>query len=142
TAMPRKPKVEKRTVTVVVNGSPIAVVLHPPAGRRRSWYAFWTGLVSSKSTGHRDLDEAIVAAENMVRAWREGGTGKRATPADGVMTDKEFDEIQRVHFLVKRSDPAAQERAKKTHKVYVEAAAAFRALQGVGAHHPGHPRRL
>ena len=34
--MPRKPKLEKKTITVVVNGTPIAVTLHPPAGARKS----------------------------------------------------------------------------------------------------------
>jgi hypothetical protein len=41
--MPRKPKVEKHTITVVINGAPIDVVLHPPTGSRMSWYAYWAG---------------------------------------------------------------------------------------------------
>jgi hypothetical protein len=32
--MPRKPKLEKKTISILVNGKPVAVVLHPPSGRR------------------------------------------------------------------------------------------------------------
>ena len=40
--MPRKPKLEKTAITVVVNGTPVTVTLHPPTGTRRSWYVYWT----------------------------------------------------------------------------------------------------
>jgi integrase len=129
--MPRKPKQEKQTIQVVIDGVPIAVILHPPTAARKSWYAYWAGLVSSKSTAQKQLAEAIAVAENMVRAWKAGGDGKRATLADALMMDAEFDEVQRVHFLVKKRDPAAKGRASKTHKVYLEAAAAFRAITGL-----------
>lgn len=65
--MPRKLKLEKHTVQVVVDGTPIAVILHPPTKVRKSWYAYWNGLVSSKSTGQADLHEAIKAVEAMLR---------------------------------------------------------------------------
>jgi hypothetical protein len=129
--MPRKPKLEKQTITVVIDGSPFNVILHPPGGNRTSWYAYWNGLVSSKSTGKIGLEDAIVMAETMVREWKDGGDGKRALLGDQVMTDKEFDEIQRFHFLVKKTDPDSRARAQKTHKVYVEAATAFREITGV-----------
>ena len=48
--MPRKPKLEKKTVIVNVDGVPVSVVLHPPTGLRTSWYAYWAGLVSSRSS--------------------------------------------------------------------------------------------
>jgi hypothetical protein len=57
--MPRKPKKAKKTIAVVVNGKPVNVILHPPTKARKSWYAFWKGLVSSKSTGQADFDEAV-----------------------------------------------------------------------------------
>ena len=60
--MPRKPKLEKQTIAVIVNGTPVAVTLFPPTDSRKSWYAYWTGLVASKSTGHRKLADAVVAA--------------------------------------------------------------------------------
>ena len=88
--MPRKPKQEKKTITVVVNGDPVAVVLHPPFGIRKSWYAFWNGLVTSKSTGQRSLQDAIIAAEGMVRSG-----GKRVVLSDMVLSNEEFVEIQR-----------------------------------------------
>ena len=49
--MPRKPKVEKQTITVVVNGKPVAVILHPPTAARKSWYAYWPGLVTTNAIG-------------------------------------------------------------------------------------------
>src|SRR5436309_160969 len=103
--MPRKPTLTKQTIQVIVNGKPIAVVLHPPTGARKCWYAYWPGLISSKSTGQTKLDDAIVAAENMVK-----NGGKKAATADVVLSDEEFEEIQRVHFG-RKQDPKAQARA-------------------------------
>lgn len=65
--MGRKPKAEKRTITVVVNGAVIPVILHPPKPPRRAWYAYWPGLIASKSTGQMDFERATLVAENMVR---------------------------------------------------------------------------
>ena len=56
--MGRMPKVEKRTITVVVNGTTIPVILHPPKPPRRAWYAYWPGLTTSKSTGQTDFEAA------------------------------------------------------------------------------------
>ena len=86
--MPRKPKVEKQTITVMVNGTPVAVVLHPPTAARKSWYAYWNSLVTSRSTGQRKLEDAILVAENMVK-----NGGKQPTLADAVLTDEEFEAI-------------------------------------------------
>ena len=47
--MPRKPKVEKRTATIIANDKPIQVTLHPPTGARKSWYAYWNGLATSNT---------------------------------------------------------------------------------------------
>jgi hypothetical protein len=41
--MPRKPKVEKQTVTVIVIGTPVSVILHSPTKARKAWYAYWNG---------------------------------------------------------------------------------------------------
>src|SRR5260370_19623403 len=97
--MPRKPTQEKKTITVIVNGDPVAVVLHPPSRNRKSWYAFWNGLVTSKSTGQRNLQDAIIAAESMVRSG-----GKPVVLSDTVLSDQEFVENQRVHYR-KSTDP-------------------------------------
>jgi integrase len=123
--MPRKPKVEKKTITVVVNGVPVAVTLHPPTDARKSWYAYWPGLVTSKSTGHRNLADAIVAAENMVRSG-----GKRATVADTGLSDEEFEKIQRAHFG-KKTDPRENRRAEKTFQAFLKALDAFRRITGL-----------
>jgi hypothetical protein len=129
--MPRKPKQQKQQITVIIDGVPVSVVLHPPGGNRTSWYAYWNGLVYSKSTGKASLDDALVVAENMVRAWKAGGDGKRVLLGHTVMTDEKFDEIQRFHYLVKKTAPADRARAKKTHNVYLEAVTAFKEVTGL-----------
>src|SRR5690606_33764596 len=106
--MPRKPKKEKQRVTVLVDGKPIAVTMHPPTGNRKSWYAFWTGLTTSKSTGQADLDEAVKVVENMLR-----NGGKKTDLSDLVMSDDEFEEIQRRHYA-KKTDPEARKRSMKS----------------------------
>ena len=65
--MGRKTKRIKQAITVVVNGAVIPVILPPPKPPRRTWYAYWSGLVASKSTGQTDFEQAALAAENMVR---------------------------------------------------------------------------
>jgi integrase len=120
--MPRKPKLVKQTITVVVQGRPIAVTLHPPTGARKSWYAFWRGLVTSRSTGQQDLKDAIVAAEQMAR-----NGGARSSVQDTSLSDEEFEQIQRVHFG-RKTDPAARARADKSLEECLDAISAFKAL--------------
>lgn len=123
--MPRTPKQEKKTITVVVNGKPIAVTLYPPKQSRRAWYAFWVGLTFAKSTGHANFEDAVVAAQEMVK-----GGGKKPSVADAVLSDQEFEEVQRVYFGRKR-DPAAQVRAQKSLFSCLNAIAAFRRISGL-----------
>jgi integrase len=124
--MPRKPKApEKQTIQVTVNGKAVNITLHPPTKARRSWYAYWNGLVASKSTGQSKLEDARVAAEEMVR-----NGGKKATVADAVLSDEEFDAIQRRHFS-KKTDPAAKIRAQKTLEDCLDAISAFRDISGL-----------
>jgi len=128
--MPRKMKVQKKQLTVVLAGTPVAVTLHPPQGTRRSWYAYWNGLVASKSTGRHEFDAAAAAAEAMLKAWKQGGDGHRPLPTDGVMTDEEFEAIQRTHFQ-RKTDAVAVVRAGKTLTVCLEAVRAFRDISGL-----------
>ena len=123
--MPRKPKQEKKTITVIVNGTPVAVALYPPSGSRKSWYAYWIGLETSKSTGHRNLQDAIIIAENMVR-----NGGKRSDLIDTVLSDEEFEEIQRVHYS-KRTDPTELARSQSSLMVFLNAIQAFRKISGL-----------
>jgi integrase len=123
--MPRKPKLEKKTVTVIVDGTPVAVVLHPPQGCRTSWYAYWTGLVTSKTTGQRDFAEAVKAVEGMLR-----NGGRRPQVKDAMLADGEFEEIQRIHFG-KKTDTTSKARADKTLRAFLQAADAFREITGV-----------
>src|SRR5688572_27502017 len=106
--MPRKPKVEKEVVTVVVEGKPIKAVLHPPTQKRKSWYVYWNGLATSKSTGQSDLKEAIKVVEGMLRSG-----GKRTNMTDSVLSDEEFEKVQKVHYGRKKG-PEAQKRAAKS----------------------------
>ena len=123
--MPRKPKLEKQHVTVVADGKPVNMILHPPTGTRKSWYVYWNGLVASKTTGERRLDDAIKAAEEMLT-----GGSKRQSVADTVPSDEEFEEIQRRHYG-KKQDPDAQRRAKKSLGECLYAVSAFRSITGV-----------
>lgn len=123
--MPRKPKQEKQQVKIVVNGVPITAILHPPAGVQTSWYVYWHGLARPKSTGQRRFEDAVAVVENMLR-----NGGVRVQPTDLVLSDEEFDEIQRRHFG-KKKDPAAQVRAQKSLTACLEAISAFRLITGI-----------
>jgi integrase len=123
--MPRKPKIEKQIITVVVSGRPVSVILHPPTGTRTSWYVYWNGLMSSRSTGQRNLEDAIIAAENMIKRG-----GQRANLQDAVLSDEEFAQIQRVHFE-RITDDKARARAQKTLASCLDAIYAFREITGL-----------
>lgn len=123
--MPRKPKVEKQQVNIVVNGSTVTVIMHPPTGAHKSWRAYWTGLPRAKSTGQRDFNEAVKIAENMLR-----NGGNRATIEDAVLSDEEFDEIQRAHYR-RQQDSLAKERAETSLEVCLDAISAFRDITGL-----------
>ena len=64
-------------------------------------------------------------AENMLR-----NGGVRIQPTDLVMSDDEFEEIQRAHYRNKQ-DPAAKVRAEKSLGVCLDAIAAFREITGL-----------
>lgn len=123
--MPRKQNLQKQTITVLVNGSPISVSLYPPTGPRRSWYAYWQGLVASKSTGTANLNEAVVVVEGMLR-----NGGKRPKADAGLLTDGEFFEIQQVHYG-RKTDPTAKARAQKSLEACTDALTAFQSISGL-----------
>lgn len=99
--MPRKPTLNKQKITIVVEGVPITVTLTPPTGTRTSWYAYWAGLVTSKSTGHSDFGEAVKSVEDMLRH-----DGKKSRLADTALSDSEFEETQRRHYAKKKGESA------------------------------------
>ena len=127
--MPRKPQQKKQEITVVVDGKPIKVTLAPPNGTRKAWYAFWSGLTYSLSTGHRNLGGALTAAEDMVR-----NGGERSVIIDTVMSDEEFDEIQRQYYIDKKRDEKKRIRAERSYQSCVEAISAFRKITKVPRH--------
>src|SRR5690606_22059870 len=113
---------KKARITVVVNGAPIVVALHPPSGTRKSWYAYWAGLPSSKSTGRSDFAQAVLAVEDMLR-----NGGEKRKLADTVLSDEEFVEIQRRHYGKKKGEHA-ERRAAKSLTSCLEAISAFREI--------------
>lgn len=122
--MPRKPK-QKIPITVLVSSKAIRVVMHAPTRTRKSWYAYWTGLRYSMSTGQSDYDEAVKALHGMIESWNAGQGGRRAAIADAVLSDEEFAAIQRAHFD-RFHDLAEKKRAAKTLDDCLEAVGAFR----------------
>ena len=86
---------------------------------------YWPGMTFSKSTGHTSFDDAVIAAEEMVKSG-----GKKATVTDAMLSDEEFEAIQLRHFS-KKTDPAAKVRAEKTKEDCLEAINAFRAITGL-----------
>src|SRR5262249_36936244 len=122
--MPRKPKAEKKTVTVVVNGTPVTVTLHPPSGARTSWYAYWPGLVASRSTGQADFNEAVKVVEDMLR-----NGSRRAELRHALLSDEEFEQLQRAHFG-RKTDPAPRRRAEKSLEEVLDAINALKEITG------------
>ena len=59
--------------SVSINGKLVAVSMYPPKPPQRSWYAYWAGLKTRKSTGEQDYEAACAAVENMLR---NGGRNK------------------------------------------------------------------
>jgi integrase len=123
--MPRKPKLKKETITFQVGDKDVDVHFHPPTGNRKSWYVYWQTLKNPRSTGARTLDEAKAVARKMLRSG-----GKRQALKDTVLTDEEFEQIQRRHFS-KKQDVEAQKRAEKSLTSCLEAISAFRDTSGV-----------
>lgn len=123
--MPRKPKLEKKTIAVVVNGKPVALTLYPPKKSRRTWYVFWVGLAFAKTTGHVNFEDAVIAGQEMVK-----GGGKKPTVAGAVLSDEEFEAVQRAHYA-RKTDPAAKARAAKTLEDCLDCINAFKAITGL-----------
>jgi hypothetical protein len=112
-------------MTVVVNGTPVRVTLHPPTCSRTSWFAYWSGARYSRSTGCSRLEDAVVAVERILR-----NDGTRGQLQDSVLSDEEFVEIQRRHFGKKKGE-AAQARAEKSLVSSLEAISAFKSISGI-----------
>jgi hypothetical protein len=71
------------------------------------------------------LEEAIVVAEAMVR-----NQGRRPCLTDTVLSDEDFEKIQRAHFA-RKTDPAAQIRAEKSLEETLDAISAFKLISGL-----------
>ena len=71
------------------------------------------------------LKEAVIAAEDMVR-----NNGSRTTLESNILTDEEFEEIQRAHYA-KEKDPKEAKRAENTLRTCLEAMSAFKKISGL-----------
>jgi integrase len=93
--MPRKPKEGCHEIHVSHAGAAVRVTLFPPraAKKERTWFAYWKGQKTRRSTGKKTLREAIEAATAMVQEQPTGHPGDWQCPSD-----EEFIEIQRRHF--------------------------------------------
>ncbi|MFM7109271.1 MAG: hypothetical protein ACKOZU_11870 [Planctomycetaceae bacterium] len=122
--MPRKPKAScKQIITVAVKGKTVSVSMSPPAGTRRSWYAYWHGLKSSVSTHTRDLKEAVEVVTAMLN-------GADPSPA-ATLTDDELIEIQRRHFETQGVGRKKPKSSKASLREVLSAIAAFQIHSGL-----------
>lgn len=128
--MPRRPKPPAKVIVTMqvphgMTEVDVDVYFHPPTDKRRSWYVYWNGLENAKSTGARNIEDAKSAAKKML-----GANGQREVLKDVVLTDPEFELIQRRHFS-KKQDDASRARAEKSLRNCLEAIEAFRAISGI-----------
>ena len=121
--MPRQ--LQKKRIEVFANGKSITVSMFPPNGRDKTWYVYWKGLPTRKSTHCRNYDDAVQAVNDMLN-----NNGRRSIAEDAILNDEDFDRIQRQHFD-KKKDPKAQRRAQKSLAACMEAITAFRMISGL-----------
>lgn len=115
--MPRKPKAEKQVRGFVVDGKNVRVSFFPPRGRERSWQVYWSGLPTRKSTKAVTFEGALEAVQRML-------LGDEFAASTIVLSDEEFDEIQRQHYDRMQAKP-------ETVTGCFEAIEAFRTITGV-----------
>tara|TARA_R100000750_G_scaffold23568_1_gene15410 strand:- start:81 stop:1553 length:1473 start_codon:yes stop_codon:yes gene_type:complete len=118
----RKKKIAKQTINILRNGENVPVTMTPPTGSRKSWYAYWKDLTTSKSTGCSDFAQACKAVQALI-VPEDHGTQRTA----GVLTDDEFIKLQIAHYD-KKSEPKNRERARKSCTVCLEAISAFQEI--------------
>lgn len=128
--MSRTPRPSKRTVQFGIDGTLYTVTLHPPAGPRRTWYAYWNGATYQRSTEQADEGAAVRAAEEMLRRWLKGDSGLKSVPGNAALTDEEFEEVQRRHYG-RRTDTDAKARAAKSLEECLDAISAFKVIAGL-----------
>ena len=115
--MPRKPKKVKHVRTFRVEGSDVNVTFFPPDDRYSSWCAYWKGLQTKRSTKRKTYDGAVEAVERMLN-------GDNQQSSANMMTDEEFDEIQRRHYERIQAQP-------ETLAACMEAISMFREITGI-----------
>lgn len=125
--MPRKPKEGCHEIHVSLDGAAVRVTLFPPraAKKERTWFAYWKGQKTRRSTGKKMLREAIEAATAMVQERPAGHPGDWQCPSD-----EEFIEIQWRHFG-KRTNPAGKRKGESSLASAMEAVNAFQQVSGL-----------
>ena len=124
--MGRKRKLDKQTITVVVNGTAIPVILHPPVPPRSSWYAYWPGL--GREPFHRPERLRGGRPRCAGHAWEWGETGNA-----GRCCPHPTKNLRRFNggTTVRKRTPDAQLRAQKSLKGCLDAISAFRQVTGI-----------
>lgn len=122
--MPRKPKAET-TELINANGTMIRVTLFPPDRSRneRSWYAYWKGQPTRRSTKKATKAEAIEAVRKMLCRQPE-------TPS-ATLTDEEFIAIQQSHFEKQKTGRDRPESCDASLASVLEAIGAFKKISGL-----------
>lgn len=118
----RKKTQKKQNVSLPVDGKLIDVTLTPPTGKRKSWYAYWKGLNASRSTGQANYYDAVQSLPDML-----GNDGPRSQLSDTLLSDAEFEQIQRCHYA-RKTEPAARNRSEKSLRECLDAISAFQAI--------------
>lgn len=123
--MPKKPKPQNSKISIAVNGFPIDVTLYSPRGKKKTWYAYWNGLTSARTTNQTNYEEAVKAVTAMLN-----NGGKRPDHSQSILSNEEFEQIQRRHFS-KKTDPTSVNRSQKSLTACLEAIEAFKKITGI-----------
>ena len=82
--------------------------MFPPKGAGSRVRATGAGLEARKATGHTNFDDAVGAVNDML-----GNGGNKGKLKEAILSDEEFDEIQRRHYG-KKQKTEAKRRAEKS----------------------------
>jgi integrase len=122
--MPRKPKAAT-TELINANGTMVRVTLFPPDRSRneRSWYVYWKGQPTRRSTKKATKAEAIEVVRKMLCEQRETPTA--------TLTDEEFITIQRSYFEKQKTGRDRPESCDASLANVLEAIDAFKRISGL-----------
>jgi hypothetical protein len=124
--MPSKAKAKRERFPMMVEGVPVTVTLTHPFRSHKSFYIYREGWTFSKSTHQTDRQNALRAAEAMLK----NPDAKQPDFGDLTLSDKEFIALQEHHFG-RKTDPEDKKRGAKSLKNCLEAIKAFKRVTGL-----------